>query len=591
MSKNDGKSIKTVRFTVGETANALPEGLFGMNMEITRKAVFGGLSAQMLNNRKFFAAGADGMPCGWKITKGRLVTDDPGSSVCGSNYAVLEPGGELVCEQELYFKAGRKYTLSVCAGAETDGKNPAAEPGRVSITAGGRRFRTAVPFRTGTVLRDRVLRYFKPAETTAKGVFRIKNISKNTPVSVFTVSLMPAGNYNGMRRDAVRLLKELKPSYLRYPGGCCADHFDWDTAFLEPDLRRPITDNGTKWFLFPDTYGQDCCDLGPAEFLRLAKYVGAEPEFTVGIVDGMPEKAVAAVKHLKNDRYGKAVRRWYIGNEPYYFGGEYADGKKAAEMCDRYAAAMRAADPGIKLIGGLCSDFYHDEWDRAFVENSKTVYDEISFHNYCGAATDTVEQDIKQKEAVSRIFRNGENARLDRIKSDFLKNGWDAVKINVDEWNLTWGQYGSTLMMLAVALMTHFLIKSYDRYHVSDARYFHPVNEGLIRVTPEKAYLDTAGILFRHMNVHRGGLVANVICDDESADVCATVHPDYVAVSAVNRGGVPLRLSSDSLKGAEITRLTFESCSSNDDRVTVVNEKADGDVVLGPYEAVFAVKR
>ena len=62
-------------------------------------------------------------------------------------------------------------------------------------------------------------------------------------------------------------------------------------------------------------------------------------------------------------------------------------------------------------------------------------------------------------------------------------------------------------------------------------------------------------------------------------------------VSAVNRGGVPLRLYSDSLKGAEITRLTFESCSSNDDRVTVVNEKADGDVVLGPYETVFAVKR
>ena len=110
-------------------------------------------------------------------------------------------------------------------------------------------------------------------------------------------------------------------------------------------------------------------------------------------------------------------------------------------------------------------------------------------------------------------------------------------------------------------------------------------------MTPEKAYLDTAGILFRHMNVHRGGLVAKVICDDENADVCATVHPDYVAVSAVNRGGVPLRLSSDSLKGAEITRLTFESCSSNDDRVTVVNEKADGDVVLGPYETVFAVKR
>ena len=38
-------------------------GLFGVNAEITRRGFFGGLSAQMLNNRKFFAGNT--VPSGW----------------------------------------------------------------------------------------------------------------------------------------------------------------------------------------------------------------------------------------------------------------------------------------------------------------------------------------------------------------------------------------------------------------------------------------------------------------------------------------------------------------------------------------------
>ncbi len=593
------KGVKA-HFTVGKPVGSVPDGLFGMNMEITRKTFFGGLSAQLINNRKFYATDADGMPCGWKVVKGRVVTDNPEASNCRSNYVVLEPGGELICEQELFLKAGKRYVLTVCAGSEINELNeagfdihdPKTEPGCISVTVGGSHFRRIVPFRTGRPLRDRLYRFVNPSKTYENARFRIRNVSDKMPVSVFMVSLMPQKNFNGLRWDAVKLLKRLRPSHLRYPGGCCADHIEWDEFTNLPDDRKPFSDNGTKWFLFPDTYGQDCSDFGPEEFLKLAKYVGAEPEFTVGIVEGKPEKAADLVRRVKSLPCGRHVRRWYIGNEPYYFGGEYTDGKKAAEMCDRYVEAMRAADPDIKVVGGICADFHHDEWDEAFIKNSKTVYDEFSFHNYCGAATDTEEQDISQKEAVSRIFMNGVNPRLDCAKYVFLKDVWNTAEINVDEWNLTWGQYGSTLMMFADALMMHFLIKSSGTYNITNARFFHPVNEGMIRVTPKKAYLDTVGILFENMNLHRGGLVANVDCDCENADICATVHLDYTALSAVNRGWEPVRLVSDFLEGAEITCLTFEKCSADDDKVTVVCEKAEnGELILGPCEILFAVKR
>ena len=40
------------------------DGIFGVNMEITRKGFFGGLCAQMLNNRKL-CMGQDGVD-GWE---------------------------------------------------------------------------------------------------------------------------------------------------------------------------------------------------------------------------------------------------------------------------------------------------------------------------------------------------------------------------------------------------------------------------------------------------------------------------------------------------------------------------------------------
>lgn len=44
----------------------IEHNLFGFNMEVTRQTFWHGLSAQMLANRKFFAA-EGGTPLAWKI--------------------------------------------------------------------------------------------------------------------------------------------------------------------------------------------------------------------------------------------------------------------------------------------------------------------------------------------------------------------------------------------------------------------------------------------------------------------------------------------------------------------------------------------
>lgn len=44
----------------------IPEGLFGANLEITRWTQFGGLSAQRINNRKFFCEQDEAFARGWE---------------------------------------------------------------------------------------------------------------------------------------------------------------------------------------------------------------------------------------------------------------------------------------------------------------------------------------------------------------------------------------------------------------------------------------------------------------------------------------------------------------------------------------------
>ena len=49
---------------VSDTGVSFQDMLFGLNAEITRRGFFGGLSAQMLNNRKLYAG--DDAPVGWE---------------------------------------------------------------------------------------------------------------------------------------------------------------------------------------------------------------------------------------------------------------------------------------------------------------------------------------------------------------------------------------------------------------------------------------------------------------------------------------------------------------------------------------------
>lgn len=85
--------------------------IFGVNAEITRRAFYGGLSAEMLNNRKLLTG--DTSPAGWDCINCERVTDAPQRSLCNSHYVVLHGGSMAQSSEVISLREGCTYTAAI----------------------------------------------------------------------------------------------------------------------------------------------------------------------------------------------------------------------------------------------------------------------------------------------------------------------------------------------------------------------------------------------------------------------------------------------------------------------------------------------
>ena len=171
------------------------------------------------------------------------------------------------------------------------------------------------------------------------------NVKVEGEAAVYEASLMPTDTFYGMRWDVIEQLRAIGPTALRFPGGCAADHFDWKESLKAPEFRTPADGRSKAWFLFRDTYHQDPLDIGLNEFLMLCRELNAEPEFTVSLILSDGEDARRLVEYCNGDEtteYGAkrqalgfdpfGIHLWYVGNEAYFFGGEYGIALAAVGM-------------------------------------------------------------------------------------------------------------------------------------------------------------------------------------------------------------------------------------------------------------------
>jgi len=112
------KTVSRLRPATEVHGYPMEDGIFGVNMEITRRGFFGGLSAQMLNNRKLFM-GVDGVD-GWACEGFERVTDRPEESLCHSHFVVLKDGTMSQTSADIALREGHTYEAAIWVKAYTD---------------------------------------------------------------------------------------------------------------------------------------------------------------------------------------------------------------------------------------------------------------------------------------------------------------------------------------------------------------------------------------------------------------------------------------------------------------------------------------
>ena len=116
---------------------------------------------------------------------------------------------------------------------------------------------------------------FIAAETTGSAEFCIRSAEASEVWFGFT-SLMPAETFmgHGLRKDLAEKLRDMNPSFLRFPGGCIVEGFSMETVWYFRNTVGPVWQRPTHWLLW---HYRTTNGLGFHEYLQLCEDLGVAP--------------------------------------------------------------------------------------------------------------------------------------------------------------------------------------------------------------------------------------------------------------------------------------------------------------------------
>lgn len=256
---------------------------------------------------------------------------------------------------------------------------------------------------------------------------------------------------SSLREDTLKLVRALKPSILRYPGGNFSSGYHWEDG-VGPKDRRPrrFDEAWQSW---------ESNQVGTAEFIDLCHKTGAEPYLAANDGSGTPDEArrwVAYCNATASQDGGQMraahgfpepfnVKIWGIGNEVWgrwQIGHTTASGYAA--RLRQFAAAMKEADPSIKLVGVGHTPYASDPSDEGYAWNDTVllhagdVIDYLSFHVY-NPGEEGWRESYNQEDLHLALASAGQS--IERVISRMaaqVQNAGHAgrIQLALDEWNL-----------------------------------------------------------------------------------------------------------------------------------------------------------
>ncbi|EPS67800.1 hypothetical protein M569_06973, partial [Genlisea aurea] len=551
-------------------AKPIPETMFGVFFEEINHAGAGGLWAEMVNNRGFEAGGPN-TPSNidpWSVIgdDSFLLVSTDRSSCFERNKIALRM--EVLCDLEgpnicpaggvgvynpgfwgMNIEQGKSYKLVLYSRSS----------GAVNLTLSltdsiGLQILDATTIvSSGFTDWTKLEHTFIANETNTNSRLQLTTTGKGV-IWFDQVSLMPNDTYkgHGFRNDLFDMVNNLKPAFLRFPGGCFVEGEWLRNAFRWKETIGPWEERpghfGDVWFYWTDD------GLGYFEFLQLAEDLGALPVwvFNNGIshqdevhtsgIQPFVQEILDGIEFTKGDSNTKwgSVRAALGHPEPFdlrYVAVGNEDCNKPNYLGNylKFYTAIREAYPEIKIISN-CDASSHA------LDHPADLYD---FHIYSNAnsVSDAAQRfegksDSRPKAFVSEYAVTGSNAGNGTLLAGLAEAGF-LIGLETNSQAIEMASYAP------------LLVNSNNRRWSPDAIVFNSYESyGTPSYWMQQFFIESNGALLLHStlesNAARDVVASAIIWKDSKGD-------EHLKIKVVNFGSdVKLQIS---VSGLEVSSL------------------------------------
>ena len=298
-------------------------------------------------------------------------------------------------------------------------------------------------------------------QTEAKAKLKITFEGTGT-IDLDMISLFPDDTWknrkNGMRKDIVQLLYDMKPGFLRFPGGCIvegrtlAQRYQWKKTIGEVEERETLINRWNTEFTHkpaPDYF--QSFGLGFFEYFQLAEDIGASPlpilscgmacQFNTGELVPMDEldpyvqdalDLIEFANGSTNTPWGKIrsemghpepfnLKMIGVGNEQW--GPEYIERYRIFEK------AIKSKYPTIKIVSGSGPFPEGDYFEYGMKELKKLNAEIVDEHYYKNPKwfRDNATRYDNYDRKGPKIFAGEYAAQSVAIASTNNKNNWECA--------------------------------------------------------------------------------------------------------------------------------------------------------------------
>jgi alpha-N-arabinofuranosidase len=553
------KSEETLTIDMSKSRETISPYIYGQFIEHLGRCIYGGIWAEMLEDRKFYYPVTDKYsPWGtqtdknWNAGEFKILVASPWKTVgkkgkikmvkanpfTGQHtpeiaLSVKDPAG--IAQEGLYLRKDLSYTGKIVLSSSK-------KESKVKLAIYSGKFHvfditeiTDIPSEYKTYEFS-----FTADREIENASFQITGVGKGN-FRTGAVSIMPGDNINGFNREVIAYLKELNSPVYRWPGGNFVSGYNWRDGIGDRDKRPPRKN--------PAWTGIEHNDVGIHEFMELCSILKAEPYIAVNTGLGTVEEIAQQVEYINGassttqgnlrsenghpEPFG--VKLWAVGNEMY---GDWQLGhiplSEYVKKHNSVVEAMRNVDPSVKPVGVGAAG----EWSRTMLTDGGDHMDLLSEHIYCQDLADVKAHVAQIKDNIKRVADEHRKYRQE-IPGLAEKD----IRIAMDEWNYWYGDYlygelGCRYHWkdgMGIAAGLHEYFRNSDIYYM--ANYAQTVNViGAIKTTKKDVQFETTGIILKLYREHFGQKPVDIHGYKGSLDISAAIDTvnNLLTVAVVN---------------------------------------------------------